>query len=281
MKLPGSHRRSSHKEHKATETACHKFLAAKKESPGWRRGEVSQLSNQKNPITKQDNKPPVASTFDEHLYELKMSEPTQRIKKALGDAYFVLSAVGGSDSSYFSERSREFLDAADTSCRETLEADGSAVTPELIEKVLVPHVLAAFDFLRESVRRDLSAPTWSDPGRLLGEVRLSELKKTICSKYEIEFIELKKRTALPPKVRQRTPNPQGWSDDLCRSLRDEGWLKSQRSLNQKEAAYSLAIKDRSIRNLVKQKKLVLTPKKRVAINPAFWSQYHLKHSAPK
>jgi len=160
------------------------------------------LSNQKNPTTKQAKKPPIASTFDEHLYELKMSEPTRRIKSVLVDGYFVLSAVGGSDSSYFSERSREFLEAADRCCRETLYADGRAVTPEFIEKELVPHVLAAFDFLQESIRRDLSAPTWSDAGRLLSEARLGELRKAICSKYEIEFIELKKRRALIPEIAQ-------------------------------------------------------------------------------
>ena len=43
---------------------------------------------------------------------------------------------------------------------------------------------------------------WSDAGRLLSEARLGELRKAICSKYEIEFIELKKRRALIPEIAQ-------------------------------------------------------------------------------
>jgi hypothetical protein len=83
------------------------------------------------------------------------------------------------------------------------------------------------------------------------------------------------------KVPRRSVNPQGFSDELCQKLRDEKWLKTQPSLRQKEAAFSLAMSDRQIRNLVDKQELHVSPKKRVALDGAFFSQFHLKHFAPK
>ena len=71
------------------------------------------------------------------------------------------------------------------------------------------------------------------------------------------------------------------SDEQNMRLRNERWLKTQPSLSQKEAAFSLAVSDRQIRNLVQASKLNQTPVGRIAIDGAFWSQFHLRHSAPE
>ncbi len=89
---------------------------------------------------------------------------------------------------------------------------------------------------------------------------------------------------LPTPVHRkgRSPRRMPLSEELTANLRDEEWLKKQKSLSQKDAAYSLGYdSDRTIRNLVKKGKLRLTPKKRVAIDSAFLSEYHLSHSVPK
>jgi hypothetical protein len=146
-----------------------------------------------------------------------------------------------------------------------------------------------FHFRKRNTRQLFGA---DDVGTCIPNV--CEASAIFCSFLERQALETERRAVRSARkspanhskgrrvVKSERRNPRnGWSDDLVKKLRDEAWLRAQKSLSQRQAAQALALSDRSIRNLVHDGKLHKSPKARIAIDSAFWSEYHRTHSVPK
>ncbi|HXZ10810.1 MAG TPA: hypothetical protein VEG64_00330 [Candidatus Sulfotelmatobacter sp.] len=154
--------------------------------------------------------------FDQHLFELEMREPIQRMRREMierrfQDSTFGVFPVGSSVQEVDKDTSvlREFLEEVDKVCRGVWESDGEPNTPEFVREELRPRIFAALSDGEQIIRRQLGAWSLSNsapPGVLeYFERKMLDLKDDLSNRYEIEATRLGKQAIKVNKDSRKLP----------------------------------------------------------------------------